>query len=67
MKHLTKVNFINNSIIFKKIRFLVIAISLFLVGFLFLGASYSLPEMGKYDTNHNQNQYYLVTIELDNN
>ena len=45
----------------------MIAISLFLVVFLFLRESYSLPEMEKYDINHNPNQYYLVTIGLDNN
>ena len=69
---MVKVNFPNNIIIFKKIRFLAIAIPLFLVifVFLFLGEeSYSLPEMLKYDTNsnHNKNQYSLVTIGLDNN
>jgi hypothetical protein len=61
------VNFTDN-IIIKKIRFLVIAIPLFLVVSLFLvGESYSLPEIVKYSTNHNQNQYSLVTIGLDNN
>lgn len=60
-------NFINNSIIFKKVRFLAIAIPLFLVVFLFFGKSYSLPDMVKYDPNHHQNQYSLVTIGLDNN
>jgi hypothetical protein len=63
-------NFTNNTIIFKKTRFLVIAIPLFLVVFVFLflgGESYSLSEMVKYDTNYNQNQYSLVTIGLDNN
>lgn len=65
---MVKVNFTNNIIIFKKIRFLVIAIPLFLVVSLFLvGESYSLPEIVKYSTNHNQNQYSLVTIGLDNN
>ena len=60
-------NFTDN-IIIKKIRFLVIAIPLFLVVSLFLvGESYSLPEIVKYSTNHNQNQYSLVTIGLDNN
>jgi hypothetical protein len=62
------VNFTNNFIIFKKIRFLAIAIPLFLVVSLFLvGESYSSPEIVKYGTNHNQNQYSLVTIGLDNN
>jgi hypothetical protein len=61
------VNFINNSISFKKIRFLAIAIPLFLVVFSFFGKSYSLPDMVKYDPNHHQNQYSLVTIGLDNN
>ena len=51
----------------KKIRFLVIAIPLFLVIFLFLEDSYSISESVKYDTNHNNNQYSLVTIGLDNN
>ncbi len=63
-------NFTYNTIIFKKIRFLAIAIPLFLVVFVFLflgGESYSLSEMVKYDTNYNQNQYSLVTIGLDNN
>ena len=60
-------NFTNNFIIFKKIRFLAIAIPLFLVVSLFLvGESYSSPEIVKYGTNHNQNQYSLVTIGLDN-
>ncbi len=46
-------NFTYNTIIFKKIRFLAIAIPLFLVVFVFLflgGESYSLSEMVKYDT-----------------
>ena|GEM_PF-1024940 len=60
-------NFINNSIIFKNIRFLAITIPLFLVVFSFFGKSYSLPEMIKYDKNPNQNQYSLVTVGLDNN
>ena len=61
-------NFTNNIIIFKKIRFLAIAIHLFLVVSLFLvGESYSILEIVKYSTNHNQNQYSLVTIGLDNN
>lgn len=51
----------------KKIRFLAIAIPLFLVIFLFLEDSYSISESVKYDTNHNNNQYSLVTIGLDNN
>jgi hypothetical protein len=62
------VNFTNNILIFKKIRFLAIAIPLFLVVSLFLvDESYSLLEIVKYSTNHNQNQYSLVTIGLDNN
>jgi hypothetical protein len=63
------VNFTNNIIIFKKIRFLAITIPLLLVIFLFLvgGESYSLPEIVKYGTDHNQNQYSLVTIGIDNN
>lgn len=60
-------NFINNSIIFKKIRFLAIAIPLFLVVCSFFGMSYSLPDMVKYDPYHHQNQYSLGTIGLDNN
>ena len=62
-------NFTNNIIIFKKIRFLAITIPLLLVIFLFLvgGESYSLPEIVKYGTDHNPNQYSLVTIEIDNN
>lgn len=51
----------------KKIRFLAIAIPLFLVIFLFLENSYSISESVKCDTNHNNNQYSLVTIGLDNN
>jgi hypothetical protein len=51
----------------KKIRFLAIAIPLFLVIFLFLEDSYSISESVKYDTNHNNNKYSLVTIGLDNN
>lgn len=51
----------------KKIRFLAIAIPLFLVIFLFLEDSYSISESVKYDTNYNNNQYSLVTIGLDNN
>lgn len=51
----------------KKIRFLAITIPLFLVIFLFLEDSYSISESVKYDTNHNNNQYSLVTIGLDNN
>jgi len=63
------VNITNNIIIFKKIRFLAITISLLLVIFLFLvgGESYSLPEIVKYGIDHNQNQYSLVTIGIDNN
>jgi hypothetical protein len=63
------VNFTNNIIIFKNIRFLAITIPLLLVIFLFLvgGESYSLPEIVKYGTDHNQNQYSLVTIGIDNN
>jgi hypothetical protein len=53
--------------IFKKIRFLAIAIPLFLFIFLFLEDSYSISELVKYDTNHNNNQYSLVTIGMDNN
>jgi hypothetical protein len=62
-----KVSFTNNNMTLKKIRFLAIAIPLFLVIFLFLEDSYSISESVKYDTNHNNNQYSLVTIGLDNN
>ena len=66
---MVRVNITNNIIIFKKIRFLAITISLLLVIFLFLvgGESYSLPEIVKYGIDHNQNQYSLVTIGIDNN
>lgn len=60
-------NLINDRIDFKTIIFLVITIPLFLVIFSFLSESYSLPDLKGYMMNHNQNQYSLVTVGMDNN
>lgn len=60
-------NLINDRVDFKKIIFLVITIPLFLVIFSLLSESYSLPNLKGYMMNHNQNQYSLVTVGMDNN
>jgi hypothetical protein len=64
-------DFTRNIMIFKKIRFLPISISLFLFVLFFLGgeSSSSLPYMVKYNINNNyhENQYSFVKIGLDNN
>lgn len=60
-------NIINDRIDFKKIIFLVITLPMFLVIFSLLSESYSLSDLKGYMTNHNQNQYSLVTVGIDNN
>ena len=52
---------------FEKIIIPVVSIPLFLVIFSFQGESYSLSTFNEYEMNHNQNQYSVVFIGLDNN
>ena len=60
-------NIMKDNIGFKKITFLVITLSLFLVNSSFLEKSYSIPSMVEYKMNNNQNQYSLITIGMDSN
>ncbi|MGD1837215.1 MAG: hypothetical protein ACPKPY_04060 [Nitrososphaeraceae archaeon] len=62
---MSKVNFINNNIVIKKVRYPILAIPLFLIIFTFFGESYSSSGLSEY--NNNFNQYSLVKIGLDNN
>ncbi len=60
-------NIIEDNMGFRKITFLVITVSLFLVNSSFLEKSYSIPSMTEYKINNNQNQYSLITIGMDSN